>query len=39
MEAIKMTLINIKENLKKQAIDQKNNWQVLVNADSQKLLP
>ena len=34
-----MTLINIKGNLEKQAKNWRNNWQVLVNVDSQKLLP
>ena len=34
-----MTLINIKENLKEQVADQRDNWQVSVKADSQKSLP
>ena len=39
MEAIKAILVNIKGNLKKQADNWKNNWEFIVNADSQKLLP
>ena len=38
MEVIKMTLVNIKDNLEEQAQDWKENWSVLVNIDSQKLL-
>jgi len=39
MEAIKITLVNIKENLEKQTDNWKDNWEFIVNADSQKLLP
>jgi len=38
MKAIKITLINIKSNLKEQAQDWRDNWSVLVNTNSQKLL-
>ena len=38
MEAMKMTLVNIKSNLKEQAQDWQNNWSMLVNTDSQRLL-
>ena len=34
-----MMLINIKDNLKEQAQDWRENWSVSVKADSQKLLP
>ena len=36
---MKLILINIKGNLKAQAVNWRNNWQVLVNVDSQKSLP
>ena len=39
MEIIKKALVNIKDNLKKQAQNWRNNWSVSVNVDSQKLLP
>ena len=39
MEAIKITLVNIKGNFKEQAQDWKDNWSVLVNMDNQKSLP
>ena len=39
IETIKMMLVNIKSNFKKQAQDWRNNWSVLINMDSQKLLP
>ena len=39
MEIIKMMLVDIKGNLKEQAQNWRNNWSVLVNTDSQKLLP
>ena len=39
IEAIKMTLVNIKDNFKEQTQNWRNNWSVSVNADSQKLLP
>ena len=39
MEAIKMILVDIKKNLEEQAIDWRDNQQVLVNVDNQKLLP
>ena len=34
-----MILINIKDNLEEQVQNWRDNWNVLVNADSQKLLP
>jgi len=39
MEAIKITLVDIKSNLKEQAQNCKDNWSVLVKMDSQKSLP
>ena len=39
IKAIKMILINTKENLEEQAQDWRDNWSVLVNANNQKLLP
>jgi len=39
MEVIKIMLVNIKGNFKKQTADWKDNWQILVKADNQKLLP
>jgi len=39
IKAIKITLINIKDNFEKQAQNWRNNWSILVNTDSQKLLP
>jgi len=38
IKAIKATLVNIKENLEKQADDWRDNWEFTVNIDSQKLL-
>jgi len=38
MEIIKTTLINIKRNFEKQADDWRDNWEFIVNADSQKSL-
>ena len=38
MKAIKAILANIKENLEKQADDWRDNWEFIVNMDSQKLL-
>ena len=38
IKAIKAILINIKRNFKKQADDQRDNWEFIVNADSQKSL-
>jgi len=39
MEIIKAILVNIKGNLKKQTDNWRNNWEFIVNMDSQKLLP
>jgi len=39
MEAIKAILVNIKGNLEKQADNWRDNWEFIVNADSQKSLP
>jgi len=39
IKAIKTILVNIKRNLKKQADDWRDNWEFIVNADSQKSLP
>ena len=39
METIKVILVNIKRNLEKQANNWRDNWEFIVNADSQKLLP
>ena len=39
IETIKMILVNIKSNFKKQAQNWRENWSVLVNTDNQKSLP
>ena len=39
METIKMILVNIKDNFKEQAQDQRDNQSVSVKIDSQKSLP
>ena len=39
IKAIKVILINIKRNFKKQADNWRDNWEFTVNTDSQKLLP
>ena len=39
METIKMTLVNIKGKFKEQAVNWKDNWHILINVNSQKLLP
>jgi len=39
MEAIKITLVDIKGNFKEQAVDWRDNWQISVKVDSQKSLP
>jgi len=38
MKTIKATLINIKGNFKKQADDWRDNWEFIINVNSQKLL-
>ena len=39
MKTIKKILVDIKDNFEEQAQNWKDNWNVLVNTDSQKLLP
>ena len=39
IKIIKMTLVDIKDNLKEQAQDWRENQSVLIKTDSQKLLP